>query len=100
MRSEPHLFRDGKLRPLHPRYLHLRADCRICPCNSVLCPGLIGSLASRNTQLSPANILTLTVSFCIGTILVLLPLGVIAGSIGRYLLFLNSSIAGAIGECL
>jgi phosphomannomutase len=35
-----------------------------------------------------------------GTILVLLPLGVIAGSIGRYLLFLNSSIAGAIGECL
>jgi cytochrome c-type biogenesis protein len=38
--------------------------------------------------------------FCTGTVLVLLPLGVIAGFIGRYLLFLNSTIAWAIGGVL
>ena len=72
----------------------------ICPCNSILCLGLIGYLTSGNTQLSPANILKLTGSFCIGTILVLLPLGIIAGYIGKYLLFLNSTIAWAIGGML
>jgi cytochrome c biogenesis protein CcdA len=72
----------------------------ICPCNSVLCLGLIGYLTSGNTQLSPISILKLTVSFCIGTILVLLPLGIIAGYIGNYLLFLNSTVAWAIGGVL
>ena len=72
----------------------------ICPCNSVLCMGLIGYLTSGETRLSVQNILKLTLSFCVGTILVLLPLGVIAGYIGRYLLFLNSSIAWAIGGVL
>ena len=72
----------------------------ICPCNSVLCLGLIGYLTSGNTRLSPINILKLTVSFCIGTILVLLPLGIIAGYIGKYLLFLDSTVAWAIGGVL
>ena len=72
----------------------------ICPCNSILCLGLIGYLTSGNTQLSPANILKLTISFCIGTVLVLLPLGIIAGFIGKYLLFLSSTIAWAIGGVL
>ena len=72
----------------------------ICPCNSVLCLGLIGYLTSGNTRLSPINILKLTVSFCIGTILVLLPLGIIAGYIGKYLLILNSNVAWAIGGVL
>jgi cytochrome c-type biogenesis protein len=72
----------------------------ICPCNSVLCLGLIGYLTSGNTQLSLPNILKLTCSFCIGTVLVLLPLGLIAGFIGKYLLFLNSTIAWALGGVL
>ena len=72
----------------------------ICPCNSILCLGLIGYLTSGNTQLSLPNILKLTLSFCTGTVLVLLPLGIIAGFIGRYLLFLNSTIAWAIGGVL
>ena len=72
----------------------------ICPCNSVLCLGLIGYLTSGTTRLSLANILKLTLSFCIGTVLVLLPLGVLAGFIGKYLLFLNSTIAWAVGGVL
>jgi cytochrome c biogenesis protein CcdA len=72
----------------------------ICPCNSVLCLGLIGYLTSGETALSPGNILKLTLSFCVGTILVLLPLGFIAGFIGRYLLFLNSTLAWIIGGVL
>jgi cytochrome c-type biogenesis protein len=72
----------------------------ICPCNSVLCLGLIGYLTSGKTSLSLPNILKLTVSFCIGTILVLVPLGVIAGLIGKYLLFLNSTVAWALGGIL
>ena len=72
----------------------------ICPCNSVLCLGLIGYLTSGKTRLSLANILKLTFSFCIGTVLVLLPLGMISGFIGKYLLFLNASIAWAIGGVL
>jgi len=72
----------------------------ICPCNSVLCLGLIGYLTSGNTHLSLSNILKLTLSFCIGTVLVLLPLGMIAGLIGKYLLFINSTIAWAIGGVL
>jgi len=72
----------------------------ICPCNSVLCLGLIGYLTSGNTRLSPINILKLTTSFCVGTVLILLPLGLIAGFIGKYLLFLNATIAWAIGGVL
>jgi cytochrome c biogenesis protein CcdA len=72
----------------------------ICPCNSVLCMGLIGYLTSGQTQLSIRNVLKLTLSFCFGTILVLLPLGVIAGYIGRYLLFLDSTLAWSIGGVL
>ena len=72
----------------------------ICPCNSVLCLGLIGYLTSGKTSLSLPNILKLTTSFCIGTVIVLLPLGFIAGSIGKYLLFLNGSVASAIGGVL
>lgn len=72
----------------------------ICPCNSVLCLGLIGYLTSGNTQLSLPNILKLTISFCIGTVLVLLPLGMVAGYIGKYLLFLNATIAWVIGGFL
>ena len=72
----------------------------ICPCNSILCMGLIGYLTSGETRLSLRNILKLTISFCIGTILILLPLGVIAGYIGRYLLFLNSTLAWSIGGVL
>ncbi|MDP3395409.1 MAG: cytochrome c biogenesis protein CcdA [Methanoregula sp.] len=72
----------------------------ICPCNSVLCLGLIGYLTSGTTRLSAINLLKLTVSFCIGTILVLLPLGIIAGYIGKYLLFLNSNVAWVIGGVL
>jgi cytochrome c-type biogenesis protein len=41
-----------------------------------------------------------TLSFSLGTILVLLPLGAIAGIIGRYVLFLNDTIAWAIGGFL
>jgi hypothetical protein len=59
----------------------------ICPCNSVLCLGLIGYLTSGDTSLNLTNILKLTISFCIGTVLVLLPLGLIAGYVGKYLLF-------------
>ena len=72
----------------------------ICPCNSVLCLGLIGYLTSGETRLSCANILRLTLAFCLGTILVLLPLGVIAGLIGNYLLFISDSVAWGIGGLL
>ena len=59
----------------------------ICPCNSVLCLGLIGYLTSGKTDLTFKNILRLTLAFSAGTILILLPLGVIAAFIGKYLLF-------------
>jgi len=72
----------------------------ICPCNSVLCLGLIGYLTGGNTKLSPENLLALTLSFCMGTILVLLPLGAIAGFLGHYLLFLSAPVAWAIGGTL
>ncbi|WP_406661592.1 cytochrome c biogenesis protein CcdA [Methanolobus sp. ZRKC3] len=72
----------------------------ICPCNSVLCLGLIGYLTSGKTNLSFVNILKLVISFSIGTVMVLLPLGFIAGSIGKYILFLNSTIAWMFGGIL
>ncbi|MDI6895802.1 cytochrome c biogenesis CcdA family protein [Methanocella conradii] len=72
----------------------------ICPCNSVLCLGLIGYLTSGETRLSPLNVFRLVVAFSIGTVLVLLPLGIIAGLIGKYILFLNSTIAWSLGGVL
>ena len=72
----------------------------ICPCNSVLCLGLIGYLTSGETNLSLVNLLKLTVSFSLGTVLVLLPLGAVAGYLGEYLLFLNDTIAWAVGGVL
>jgi cytochrome c-type biogenesis protein len=72
----------------------------ICPCNSVLCLGLIGYLTSGETPLSLRIILSLSLSFSVGTVLVLLPLGAIAGLIGHYLLFLNERIAWSIGGLL
>ena len=72
----------------------------ICPCNSVLCLGLIGYLTGGDTQLSGKRILLLAASFCTGTTLVLLPLGIIAGLIGKYLLFLNATVAWSIGGVL
>jgi len=72
----------------------------LCPCNSVLCLGLIGYLTSGKTNLSFGNILKLVLSFSIGTVLVLLPLGFVAGYIGKYILFLNSAIAWTLGGIL
>ena len=72
----------------------------ICPCNSVLCLGLIGYLTSGKTNLSLAGILKLTVAFSLGTILVLLPLGAVAGYVGEYLLFLDETAAWGIGGVL
>ncbi|MDD2472918.1 MAG: cytochrome c biogenesis protein CcdA [Methanoculleus sp.] len=72
----------------------------ICPCNSVLCLGLIGYLTSGKTDLTLAGILKLTVAFSFGTVLVLLPLGAVAGYVGEYLLFLNETVAWAIGGVL
>jgi len=72
----------------------------ICPCNSVLCLGLIGYLTSGKTNLSLANILKLTVAFSLGTVLVLLPLGAVAGYLGEYLLFLNDTVAWTVGGVL
>lgn len=72
----------------------------ICPCNSVLCLGLIGYLTSGKTNLSPLNILKLVIAFSLGTILLLLPLGIIAGFVGKYMLFLNGTIAWAFGGLL
>ena len=72
----------------------------ICPCNSVLCLGLIGYLTSGETRFSPLGILKLVAAFSVGTVLVLLPLGIIAGLIGKYILFLNSTVAWSTGGIL
>ncbi len=72
----------------------------ICPCNSVLCLGLIGYLTSGKTDLTLAGILRLTVAFSLGTILVLLPLGAVAGYLGGYILFLSETVAWTIGGVL
>ena len=72
----------------------------ICPCNSVICLGLIGYLTSGKTTLTLPTILKLVLSFCIGTILTLLPLGLLAGFLGEYILYLNSSVAWILGGIL
>ncbi|MEN6610458.1 MAG: hypothetical protein ABFC24_06415 [Methanoregulaceae archaeon] len=68
-----------------------------CTCSSVLCPTLIGYLTGGDTKLSLPNILKLTLAFCTGTTIVLLPLGVIAGFIGQDHRSLNETIAWSIG---
>ena len=72
----------------------------ICPCNSVICLGLIGYLTSGKTTLNLPTILKLVLAFCTGTILILLPLGLLAGFLGEYILYLNSSIAWILGGIL
>ena len=72
----------------------------ICPCNSVLCLGLIGYLTSGKTNLTLAGILKLTVAVSLGTVLVLLPVGGGAGYVGEYLLFLSDTFAWGIGGVL
>jgi cytochrome c-type biogenesis protein len=72
----------------------------ICPCNSVLCLGLIGYLTGGESKRSFLDTLALTVPFSIGTIIALLPLGIIAGFVGKYLLFISESMAWAFGGLL
>lgn len=72
----------------------------ICPCNSVICLGLIGYLTSGEHDLSLLNILKLVLAFSFGTILVLLPLGAIAAYLGEYTQFLSESVAWSIGGLL
>lgn len=72
----------------------------ICPCNSVLCLGLIGYLTSGKTELSLSNILKLVFSFSAGTVIALAPLGLIAGYIGRYILYISDTIAWGVGGLL
>ncbi len=72
----------------------------ICPCNSVLCMGLIGYLTGGKTDLSPVSILKLAVAFSAGAILFLLPLGVIAGYVGNHMLFLSDTVAWTFGGLL
>jgi cytochrome c-type biogenesis protein len=72
----------------------------ICPCNSVICLGLIGYLTTGREKIPLLRILALATAFSLGTILVFLPLGALAGFIGRYLLFLSAPVAWAIGGIL
>lgn len=69
----------------------------ICPCNSVVCLGLIGYLSVGRERVPPLRIPGLALAFSLGTILVFLPLGAIAGFIGKYLVFLSAPLAYAIG---
>jgi len=72
----------------------------ICPCNSVICIGLIGYLTTGKVKIPLLRILAMATAFSLGTILLFLPLGAIAGFIGRYLLFLSAPVAWAIGGVL
>jgi len=72
----------------------------ICPCNSVICIGLIGYFSTGKEQVHLPRILALAAAFSLGTILLFLPLGALAGFIGRYLLFLSAPVAWAIGGVL
>lgn len=72
----------------------------ICPCNSVLCMGVIGYLTGSEEQKSLLDTLKLTLPFSAGTIIVLAPLGAVAGIVGRYMLFLSDSVAWGIGGVL
>jgi cytochrome c-type biogenesis protein len=72
----------------------------ICPCNSVICLGLIGYLSVGKDHVRPFQVLELAIAFSLGTILVFLPLGALAGFIGRYFVFLSAPLAWAIGGIL
>ncbi|HJJ34231.1 MAG TPA: sulfite exporter TauE/SafE family protein [Methanocorpusculum sp.] len=72
----------------------------ICPCNSVICLGLIGYLTSGKTTLALPAILRLVTAFCMGTVLTLLPLGLLAGLFGTYILLINSTVAWILGGIL
>ncbi|MDD3911942.1 MAG: cytochrome c biogenesis protein CcdA [Methanocorpusculum sp.] len=72
----------------------------ICPCNSVICLGLIGYLTSGKTTLALSAILRLVTAFCMGTVLTLLPLGLLAGLFGTYILLINSTVAWILGGIL
>jgi cytochrome c biogenesis protein CcdA len=72
----------------------------ICPCNSVICLGFIGYLTVGKENVPPLRVLLLAAAFSLGTILLFLPLGALAGFIGRYLLFLSAPVAWAIGGIL
>jgi cytochrome c-type biogenesis protein len=69
----------------------------ICPCNSVLCLGLIGYLTCGEDKSPFFDTLKLTIPFSVGTVLALLPMGVIAGLIGRYLSLINETVAWGFG---
>jgi cytochrome c biogenesis protein CcdA len=69
----------------------------ICPCNSVVCLGLIGYLSVGKDRVQPVQVLKLALAFSLGTILLFLPLGALAGFVGRYLVFLSAPVAYAIG---
>jgi cytochrome c-type biogenesis protein len=72
----------------------------ICPCNSVICLGLIGYFTTGKEQVPLRRIVALAVAFSLGTILLFLPLGALAGFLGKYLLFLSAPVAWAIGGIL
>lgn len=72
----------------------------ICPCNSVLCLGLIGYLTGSQNKLSFLDTLKLTVPFGAGTVIALLPLGILAALAGDYLQLINESIAWGFGGIL
>jgi len=72
----------------------------ICPCNSVLCIGLIGYLTRGEEPLPFGKVFTLVMAFCLGTVTVLIPLGAIAGYVGSYTLLFNSTVAWGIGGVL
>ena len=70
----------------------------ICPCNTVLCLALIGSVAGDGAVRYPLrDSLKLTLPFGIGTLLVLAPLGGIVAYVGTSVVLFNSSIAYASG---
>lgn len=70
----------------------------ICPCNTVLCLALIGSVAGDGAVRYPLrDSLRLTLPFGIGTLIILAPLGGIVAYVGTSVVLFNSSIAYASG---
>jgi len=68
----------------------------LCPCNTVLCLALIGSVAGDGAVRYPLrDSLKLTLPFGIGTLLVLAPLGGIVAYIGKSVILFNASFAYA-----
>jgi cytochrome c-type biogenesis protein len=70
----------------------------LCPCNTVLCLVLIGSVAGDSVVQYPLrNSLKLTLPFGIGTLLILAPLGGIVAYIGKSVILINASVAYVFG---